>query len=81
MKNRILSLVVTVLLSGFAQAQSLQEGLRAIDFEKYEASRTIFLSLTAKEPANGDNWYYLGQDIYKNIFKFLKVQCFLFLEF
>jgi tetratricopeptide (TPR) repeat protein len=61
MKNSILSLVVTVLFSGFLQAQTLQDGLRAIDFEKYEASRTIFKELTAKEPANGDNWYYLGQ--------------------
>jgi tetratricopeptide (TPR) repeat protein len=61
MKNSILSLVVTVLFSGFIQAQTLQDGLRAIDFEKYEASRTIFKELTTKEPANGDNWYYLGQ--------------------
>jgi tetratricopeptide (TPR) repeat protein len=61
MKNRILSLVGFLLMSGFAQAQSFSEGLRNIDFEKYEASRDVFKQLVAKEPSNGDYWYYLGQ--------------------
>ena len=51
-----------------AQAQTLQEGLRALDFDKYESARNIFTQLTQKEPANGDNWYYLGQS-YLNLFK------------
>jgi tetratricopeptide (TPR) repeat protein len=61
MKNRILSLVGLVLISGLVQAQTLADGLRSIDFEKYEASRNIFKSLVMKDPANGDYWYYLGQ--------------------
>jgi tetratricopeptide (TPR) repeat protein len=61
MKNRILSLVSALLIVGFAQAQSLADGLRAIDFEKYEASRDIFKSLIAKEPTNGEYYYHLGQ--------------------
>ena len=32
-----------------AGAQSLQEGLRAIDFEKYEAARNIFKKLVQTE--------------------------------
>ncbi len=51
-----------------AQAQTLQEGLRALDFDKYESARGIFMHLTQKEPANGENWYYLGQS-YLNSFK------------
>lgn len=50
------------------QAQTMQEGLRAIDFDKYESARSIFTSLTRTEPANGDNWYYLGQ-AYVNLYR------------
>lgn len=49
------------MLTGFIQAQTLSEGLRNIDFEKYEASRNVFGQLVVKEPNNGDYWYYLGQ--------------------
>ncbi|MBC7382417.1 MAG: tetratricopeptide repeat protein [Bacteroidia bacterium] len=43
------------------KAQTYQDGLKAIDFEKYEAGRGIFKILITKEPANGDLYYYLGQ--------------------
>ncbi len=59
----ISSVIVTTL-----QAQTLQEGLKALDFDKYESARGIFTQLTFKEPANGENWYYLGQS-YLNLFK------------
>jgi tetratricopeptide (TPR) repeat protein len=59
----ISSVIVTTL-----QAQTLQEGLKALDFDKYESARGIFTQLTLKEPANGENWYYLGQS-YLNLFK------------
>lgn len=42
-------------------AQTLVEGLSAIDFEKYEGARNIFKELTSKEPKKGNNYYYLGQ--------------------
>ena len=59
----ISSVIVTTL-----QAQTLQEGLKALDFDKYESAQGIFTQLTLKEPANGENWYYLGQS-YLNLFK------------
>lgn len=42
-------------------AQTLSEGLQALDFDQYEKARTIFTKLTQQEPANGSNFYYLGQ--------------------
>ena len=60
MKNRIFLIAMLALFVFSVKAQSLQDGLRAIDFEKYEASRNIFKSLISKEPANGENYYYLG---------------------
>lgn len=61
MKKNVLSLVAGMLVLVAAQGQSLQEGLRDLDFEKYEASRSVFSKLVAQDPANGDYWYNLGQ--------------------
>jgi tetratricopeptide (TPR) repeat protein len=68
--NRLMlkTFVMGGMLVTAAHAQTIQEGLRALDFDKYESARTIFTQLTKKEPANGDNWYYLGQS-YLNLFK------------
>lgn len=49
-----------LLLSPLAWAQTLQEGLTAIDYDKFELAKTIFTQLTQKEPASGINYYYLG---------------------
>lgn len=59
---QLLVLVVT------SQAQSLSDGLKAMDFEKYEHARNIFLELIQKEPSKGENYYYLGQS-YINLYK------------
>ncbi len=61
MKRSILSLIFVSLVWFNAMAQNLEQGMRDLDFEKYEAARTVFRALVAKEPANGDYWYYLGQ--------------------
>ncbi len=70
MKKRIKEVLVAsgILFSLTTTAQSLQEGLRALDFDKYEAARNIFESLTQLDNKNGDNWYYLGQ-AYMNLYK------------
>lgn len=49
-------------------AQNLQQGLQALDFDKYESARTIFATLTTTEPSNPEHWYYLGQS-YLNLYK------------
>ncbi len=61
MKRSILSLVFVSLAFFNAMSQSLEQGMRDLDFEKYESARTVFKSLVFKEPTNGDYWYYLGQ--------------------
>jgi tetratricopeptide (TPR) repeat protein len=61
MKKRVLSFVCGLFVLVSAQAQNLAQGLRDIDFEKYEASRTVFTKLVKDDAANGDYWYYLGQ--------------------
>jgi tetratricopeptide (TPR) repeat protein len=59
--RKIFVVAMLCLYSLFSNAQSYQDGLNAIDFEKYEAARGIFKSLIDKDPANGDYHYYLGQ--------------------
>ncbi len=61
MKKHIINSLFALLIAFAGQAQSLEQGLRNIDFEKYEAARGVFKTLVSKEPANGDYWYYLGQ--------------------
>lgn len=60
---RKLVFITILLLSNkliFAQ-YTLQDGLNALDIEKYEMARNIFTTLTAQEPANPENYYYLGK--------------------
>lgn len=68
--NRLIfnTLAVSSIFVVNVQAQTMQDGLRALDFDKFESARNTFTSLTKTEPTNGDNWYYLGQ-AYLNLFK------------
>ncbi len=52
--------IVALLISFGAAAQTLQDAVRLIDNEQYEKARTAFKSLVAKEPTNGDNFFYFG---------------------
>ncbi len=61
-------LIIMTLATVGVYAQTLTEGLRALDFEQYEKARGIFTTLIQNEPANGDNYYYLGQAQW-NLFK------------
>lgn len=64
-----LVLLANILIGGFAlNAQTLNDGLKALDFEKFEQARNIFKSITQKEPTNGEAYYYLGQS-YNSLFK------------
>ncbi|MES2779458.1 MAG: tetratricopeptide repeat protein [Bacteroidota bacterium] len=57
-----LSVVVLMAVSSIAAfAQTITDGLQALDFEQYEKARGIFTTLTQQEPAVGANYYYLGQ--------------------
>lgn len=61
MRKKMIIVVHAFILSMAVQAQSLQDGLRFIDSEKYEASRDLFKKLVSAEPKNAEYWYYLGQ--------------------
>lgn len=64
-----LVLLANILIGGFAlNAQTLNDGLKSLDFEKFEQARNIFKSIIQKEPANGEAYYYLGQ-AYNSLFK------------
>ncbi len=59
---RKLTTLLLMAASTFAvYAQTLTEGLQALDFDQYEKARTIFTALTKQEPTNGAYFYYLGQ--------------------
>jgi len=62
------SIALFLLLTQGLFAQSLQEGLVALDYNRYEQARNIFIKLTETEPTNGLNYYYLGQ-AYINLYK------------
>ena len=66
--KRLVLLVQIFLVSAALKAQPLNDGLKALDFEKYESARNIFTSLIQKEPYYGEAYYYLGQS-YNNLFK------------
>jgi len=66
--KRISSIIFAVFITLLASGQTLQDGLKAIDSDKYEHARDIFKSLIEQEPTKGDFHYYLGQ-AYFNLFK------------
>src|SRR5688572_13940899 len=66
--KKLSAIILMTLASVGAYAQTLTEGLRALDFEQYEKARGIFTTLIQTEPANGDYYYYLGQAQW-NLFK------------
>ncbi|HET6990898.1 MAG TPA: hypothetical protein VFJ43_06215, partial [Bacteroidia bacterium] len=49
-----------LLISAGSSAQTLQDARKLMDNEQYERARTEFKALIAKEPTNGDNFYYFG---------------------
>lgn len=62
MKKTIFSAFVCFTIGvGSLSAQSLQDGLRAIEFDKFESAKVIFKNLIAQNPANPEYHYYLGQ--------------------
>lgn len=62
--SKIIIVAITLLISFTNQvnAQSIDDGLRAIDNENYESARRIFLNYTKSNPADALGWYYLGNN-------------------
>ena len=47
-----------VFFTGFASAQTLQDGINSIDSDKFAQAKTNFTEMIAKEPT-ADNYFYL----------------------
>jgi len=63
---------ITLLLSGISftiinvNAQTIQEAIKYTDNEQFETATRAFKSLLKGQPTNGDIYYYLGENYFKN---------------
>ena len=56
-----------ILLSVFSlQAQTLQDAITKTENERYESAANDFRNLISKEPNKGDNYFYFGENYFKN---------------
>jgi tetratricopeptide (TPR) repeat protein len=62
---KTLTAFCSLLLGLSASAQTLQDAIRLTDNEQYEKARSAFKTLVAKEPTNGDNFFYFGDLLLK----------------
>ncbi|REC47029.1 tetratricopeptide repeat protein [Chryseobacterium pennipullorum] len=53
-----------VFFTGFASAQTLQDGINSIDSDKFAQAKTNFTAMIAKEPT-AENYFYLGNTFLK----------------
>lgn len=59
-------LIASIALAKLASAQTLQEAIQKTTNERFESAATDFRSLIAKEPNKGDNYFYYGENFFKN---------------
>nr|MBP6335562.1 tetratricopeptide repeat protein [Bacteroidia bacterium] len=50
-------------LSFYGQAQTLEEARKLTENEQYEAASELYKQLIVKEPTNGNNFYYYGENL------------------
>ncbi len=62
---KFLPVLFTLLIGFTASAQTLQDAIRLTDNEQYEKSLVSFKTLVAKEPTNGDYFFYFGDLLLK----------------
>jgi tetratricopeptide (TPR) repeat protein len=55
-----------LVLANISFAQSLQEAITKTDNERYQAAAADFRALIAKEANKGDNYFYYGENFFKN---------------
>lgn len=66
MRNFVLAGLAIASISVNGVAQTLQEAITKTDNERFEAASADFKSLVAKEPTKGDNYFYFGENYFKN---------------
>ncbi len=58
--------IAAVLFTVAANAQTLNDIIIKTDNERYEAAASDFVALISKEPAKGENYFYYGENFFKN---------------
>lgn len=63
----ILKLVIALMLlpGMFVQAQTLEDGVKAMENENYKTARDIFQKVSNADPANASALFYLGEALFK----------------
>jgi len=66
MKFLIATGLAITLFNQNANSQTLQDAISKTENERYEAAASDFRSLIAKEPNKGENYFYYGENFFKN---------------
>jgi tetratricopeptide (TPR) repeat protein len=62
----IFSLIVLLFSGAAVQAQSIQEAIKYTENEQFETATRAFKMMLKGQPANGELYYYLGENYFKN---------------
>jgi tetratricopeptide (TPR) repeat protein len=58
--------IASLIFCVFTKAQTLNEIIIKTDNERYEAAASDFINLITKEPTKGENYFYYGENFFKN---------------
>ena len=61
MKKGVMLGLASVLFTGLVQAQTIDDGIKALDYENFATAKRIFSKLVKQQPTEAKNYYYLGQ--------------------
>ena len=67
MKRILFSLMAVAASVTFAVAQTIEEGVQAVYYSKFNTANNTFKQIVAKEPGNTKAIYWLGQTLIQNI--------------
>ena len=67
MKRILFSLMAVAASVTFAVAQTMEEGIQAVYYSKFNTANNTFKQIVAKEPGNTKAIYWLGQTLIQNI--------------
>src|SRR5882762_7594665 len=69
MRNSTMKILLTTILAagflGSIHAQSLQDAIKLSESEQFEKATAAFVSLIQREPTNGDNYFFYGENYFK----------------
>jgi tetratricopeptide (TPR) repeat protein len=65
-KGLIFSICIVILMTSIGHSQTLQDAIKYTENEQFETATRAFKSLLKGQPNNGDIYYYLGENYFKN---------------